>query len=74
MPRTALWAAGGLTLLLLVMFPANVHLATTGTDLAWWDQPAPRTLLQLVFLAATATVLVDRARLRRRPAAAARAA
>ncbi|MBP2367252.1 DoxX family protein [Pseudonocardia parietis] len=55
-PRTARWSAAGLTVLLVVMFPANVHLALTGADLPWDDQLVPRTVLQLVFLAATVTV------------------
>lgn len=50
------WAAGGLSLMLLAMFPANVHLALTGTDLPWDDTLLPRTLLQIVFLAATSAV------------------
>lgn len=64
LPRTAGWAAGGLTLLLLAMFPANVHLALTGQDLPWWDALVPRTVLQLLFLGATVTVLIDRWRSR----------
>lgn len=54
--RLAPWAAAGLTLLLVAMFPANVHLALTGADLAWWDHLLPCTLMQLVFLAATTAV------------------
>ncbi|GAA1727169.1 hypothetical protein GCM10009809_23590 [Isoptericola hypogeus] len=54
--RLAPWAAAGLSLLLVAMFPANVHLALTGTDLDWWDHLVPRTIMQLVFLAATTTV------------------
>ncbi|TMR87966.1 DoxX family protein [Nonomuraea basaltis] len=64
-PRTAMWAAGGLTLQLVLMFPANVHLALSGQALPWWDQLPGRTLMQLVFLAATTTVLVDRLRARK---------
>lgn len=56
--RTAAPASAGLTLLLVVMFPANVHLALTGTDLPWWDALVPRTVMQLLFVAATAIVLV----------------
>lgn len=52
------WAAGGLALLLIAMFPANVHHALTGTDLRWDDTLLPRTVLQLVFLAAVLIVLV----------------
>jgi len=54
--RLAPYAAAGLSVLLVAMFPANVHLALTGTDLPWWDHLLPRTLMQLVFLAATTTV------------------
>ncbi|HYH28791.1 MAG TPA: DoxX family protein [Pseudonocardia sp.] len=54
LPRTAPWASGGLAALLVAMFPANVHaaLAGTGTPLL------PRTLMQLVFLAAALAVVV----------------
>ena len=52
------WAAAGLTAMLVAMFPANVHLALTGTDLPFMEQLWPRTLLQIVFLAATSTVVV----------------
>ncbi|MFJ9818633.1 hypothetical protein ACIRU3_25915 [Streptomyces sp. NPDC101151] len=56
--RLATTAAGGLTLLLMAMFPANVHLAVSGASLPWWDELVPRTIMQAVFLTATATVLV----------------
>ena len=56
--RWAPYAAAGLSLLLVAMFPANVHLALTGTDLPWWDHLLPRTVMQLVFLAATTSVAV----------------
>jgi uncharacterized membrane protein len=61
LPRTAPWAAGGLSLLLVAMFPANVHaaLAGTGTPLL------PRTLMQLLFLAATLAVVAHHVRIRR---------
>ncbi len=66
--RTAPWAAGGLAALLVVMFPANVHAAlaglTVGGDAAM--PLLPRTLLQVVFLAATLTVLASHLRARRR--------
>ncbi len=56
---TAPWAAGGLSALLVAMFPANVYAALAGLTLS--GSPAmpllPRTLLQVVFLAATLTVL-----------------
>lgn len=51
-PATATAAAVCLAALLVLMFPANLHLATTGTDLPFDDRPLPRTLLQIVFLAA----------------------
>lgn len=54
--RTAPWAAAGLTLLLLAMFPANVHLALTGTDLPPHQELLPRTLMQALFLAASTSV------------------
>jgi uncharacterized membrane protein len=70
-PRLAPWAAGGLTLMLIAIFPANVHLALTGTELEPHDELLPRTLLQLVFLAATITAGVTSLRARH-PVAAAR--
>ena len=71
--RTAPWAAGGLTLLLVAMFPANVHAALAGLMLNGAPATAllPRTLMQLVFAAATAAVVLPyvRALPRRRSAA-----
>jgi uncharacterized membrane protein len=70
---TVAWAAGGLSALLVAMFPANVYAALAGL---LGGAPAmallPRTLLQLVFLAATLTVLAAHLRARRaaRPAGA----
>jgi uncharacterized membrane protein len=59
-PRLARAAAIGLTLLLVAIFPANVHAALHELSLA--GKPAtellPRTLMQLVFLAATVTCAV----------------
>ena len=55
-PATARWAAAGLGLLLVAMFPANVSAARRGV--AQGDPLPARTALQLVFLAATALVLV----------------
>ncbi|MFV2196698.1 DoxX family membrane protein [Nocardiopsis sp. LOL_012] len=55
-PRTARWAAVGLAALLVAMLPANVHLALTGTDLAPHQELLPRTAMQVLFLAAAATV------------------
>ena len=67
-PRTAALAAGGLTLLLIAMFPANVHLALTGTDVAPMQELLPRTVLQVVFIAATVTACVTSVRAGRAPA------
>ena len=52
------WAAGGLSALLVAMFPANVYAALAGLTLGGAPAMAllPRTLLQLVFLAATLTI------------------
>jgi uncharacterized membrane protein len=58
LPRTAPWAAGGLAVLMVVMFPANVHAALEGTD----TPLLPRTLMQLVFLAATLAVVAHHRR------------
>lgn len=70
-PRFAPWAAGGLTLMLIAIFPANVHLALTGTELEPHQELLPRTLLQLVFLGATVTAGVT-SFMARHPVAAAR--
>jgi uncharacterized membrane protein len=68
--KTTPWAAAGLSALLVGMFPANVYAATA--DLTVGGAPAedllPRTLMQLVFLAATLSVLAYY-RGSRRPAA-----
>jgi uncharacterized membrane protein len=67
--RTAPWAAGGLALLLVAMFPANVYAAVEGLTLN--GSPAmdllPRSALQLVFLAAALAVLRPYLTGRRRP-------
>ncbi|WP_438001888.1 DoxX family protein [Sorangium sp. So ce185] len=59
-PRLAPWAAAGLTILLVAMFPANVHAARAGLTLG--GSPVtplvPRTLIQIVFLAATLAVAI----------------
>lgn len=53
-PRLAPWAASGLALLLVAMFPANVHAARAGLSIG--DAPVtplvPRAVLQVMFLAA----------------------
>ncbi|WP_438030270.1 DoxX family protein [Sorangium sp. So ce233] len=60
-PRLAPWAAIGLTILLVAMFPANVHAARAGLTLG--GSPVtplvPRTLLQIVFVAATVAVAIN---------------
>lgn len=63
--RTAPWAAAGLTAMLVAMFPANVYAAVNHVTTAWEDQLVPRTILQLVFLAAAGAVLADQLRKRR---------
>ena len=63
--RTALWAAAGLTAMLVGMFPANVYAAEKGLSPSFGDALLPRTLMQLVFLAATVTIVVHHARARR---------
>jgi uncharacterized membrane protein len=65
LPRTAPWAAAGLTGLLLAMFPANVQRALSGADLPWHAELVPRTLMQLLFLAATVAVVALEVRARR---------
>jgi uncharacterized membrane protein len=64
LPRTAPWAAGGLSVLLVAMFPANVHAALEG----FGTPLLPRTLMQVVFLAATLAVVVHHLRARPTPA------
>jgi uncharacterized membrane protein len=54
LPRVAPWAATGLALLLLAMFPANVHAARAGLSIG--GRPVtplgPRAALQVLFLGA----------------------
>lgn len=63
---TRLWASLGLSLMLVLMFPANVHLALTGENLPWTDELLPRTAMQLIFFAAVLVVLVPEIRSRQR--------
>ncbi len=67
LPQTVLWASGGLSALLLAMFPANIYAATQ--DLMVGDTEAmpliPRTLIQVVYLSATLAVLAFQLRARR---------
>lgn len=59
-PRLAGLAAAALTLLLIGVFPANIALASSAATLPWHDQLLWRTLMQLVFIAATSVVAVER--------------
>ena len=54
--RTAPWAATGLALLLIAMFPANIYAAREGLASAIGDALLPRTIIQIVFLAATLAI------------------
>ncbi|MFJ8915436.1 DoxX family protein [Amycolatopsis sp. NPDC102389] len=65
--RTAPWATAGLTLLLLGMFPANVYKALHGPVTSTMDELVPRSLMQVVFLAATVSLVVHYARTPDRP-------
>ncbi|CAM4519275.1 MAG: DoxX family protein [Paenibacillus macerans] len=55
---TAPWAAAGLSLLLICMFPANVHYALSGLATKPLDALIPRTLMQIVFLSATLAIMI----------------
>src|SRR5207245_1566994 len=59
-PKVAPYAALGLTFMLLAVFPANVHAARQRLTIAGRPVEAllPRSLLQIVFLAATIAVFV----------------
>lgn len=63
--HTAPWAAGGLAVLLVAMFPANVYAALEGLTAGPAEALLPRTLIQLVFLTAALTVVAHGARERR---------
>jgi uncharacterized membrane protein len=60
LPEVVPYAAVGLTLLLVVVFPANVHAARKRLTIAGREVEAlvPRTLLQFVFVAATVAVFM----------------
>ncbi len=60
--RTAPWAAGCLTALLILMFPANVYAAAEGLSTGPFEALIPRTLLQVVFLSATLAVVISSVR------------
>lgn len=63
------WAAGGLVLMLVGMFPANIYKAVSETNPVWSETLLPRTVLQVVFVAAVMAVLVWDIRERRRAGA-----
>jgi len=56
------YAAIGLSLMLLAVFPANVHAARNRLTIGGREVPAllPRALLQIVFLAATTAVFLGK--------------
>ncbi|MEX5261593.1 DoxX family protein [Kocuria sp. CPCC 205263] len=60
LPRTAAWAAGGLALLMVAMFPANVYAASAGLTLS--GEPAtallPRAAMQLLYITAAVVVVI----------------
>jgi len=60
LPTVARYAALGLSLMLLAIFPANVHAARKRVTIAGRQVEAlfPRTLLQIVFLTATVAVFL----------------
>ncbi len=60
--RAAGPAAAALTVLLVAMFPANVHHGLEHDDLTWASQLVPRTVIQVLFVAATSIVAFDRLR------------
>jgi len=64
--RTAPLAAACLSVLLVAVFPANVYAALAGVATQPHQQLLPRTAMQLVFLAATLSVVVHDVRARRR--------
>lgn len=63
---TAPWAAGGLAALLVALYPANVYAALEGITTAPEDALLPRTLIQLLWLAAAVAVVASAVRARRR--------
>lgn len=57
LPATAPWAATGLGVLLLAIFPANVYKALNDPTLRASQELGPRTALQVLFLFATLAVI-----------------
>ncbi|WP_017606353.1 DoxX family protein [Nocardiopsis alkaliphila] len=64
--RTAPWAAAGLTLLLVAMFPANVYAIIEGTADGLTESLPVRTAMQVLFVAATTAVVVHHLRAHRK--------
>jgi uncharacterized membrane protein len=64
--RTAPWAAGGLAALLVAMYPANVYAALQGIATGPESALLPRTLIQILWLAAAVAIVVSAVRDRRR--------
>jgi uncharacterized membrane protein len=54
--RTTRWSALGLVALLIVMFPANVQAARQALSPPFFDRLVPRTILQILFIAAALRV------------------
>lgn len=55
---TVLWAAGGLSLLLIVMFPANLYIAMNGLATSPEDALILRTLMQILFLSVSLAIWI----------------
>ena len=66
--RTAPLAAACLALLMIAMFPANVHAAREELTTSTGDRLLPRTLMQIVFVAAAAAIPIHHWRQHRRRA------
>lgn len=64
--RTAPWAAGALALMLVAMFPANVYAAVSGLASDPMEALLPRTVIQVIFVAATLAVAIPAFLARRR--------
>jgi uncharacterized membrane protein len=67
--RTAPLAAGCLTALMIVMYPANLYAYFAGVATDPLSHPVPRTLIEVVFLAAAIAVVVAERRATRRESA-----
>ena len=66
-PRLAPWAAASLGVLLIAVFPANVHATNAGITIGGRPVPGvlPRALMQLLFLGAVLLAGFARPRMRR---------